>query len=110
MPPDSLLQQSSRSVLVVPGFLVQLEKTSRSQDLGNALAGKSTLNRLELTPAETSREARYKKIAVDEERVEEFFWKVFVQAHPQAPQSWFSTWTPPMIRCIEADLFLLLRD
>jgi hypothetical protein len=23
---------------------------------------------------------------VDEERVEEFFWKVFVQAHPQAPQ------------------------
>jgi hypothetical protein len=58
----------------------------RRQDRGKALAGKSTLNRLELTPVEASREARYKKIGVDEERVEEFFLKVFVQAHRPAPQ------------------------
>ena len=58
----------------------------RKQDRGKALAGKSTLNRLELTPAEANGKARYKKIGVDEQRVEEFFLKLFVQAHSTAPE------------------------
>ena len=58
----------------------------REQDRGKALAGKSTLNRLELTPAEASASDRYKKIVVQEEAVEEFFIEVFLQAHPQQPE------------------------
>jgi hypothetical protein len=40
---------------------------------------------LELTPAEASAKARYKKIVVREEAVAEFFVKLFLQAHRQAP-------------------------
>jgi Transposase DDE domain group 1 len=58
----------------------------RKQDRGKALAGKSTLNRLELTPAEASPKARYKKVVVQEEAVAEYFGKVFLRAHRQAPE------------------------
>jgi DDE family transposase len=58
----------------------------REQDRGKALAGKSTLNRLELTPAEARACDRYKKIVVQEAAVEEFFIEVFLQAHPQQPE------------------------
>jgi hypothetical protein len=37
----------------------------RAQDQGKAGAGKSTLNRLELTPADADAKARYKKIVYD---------------------------------------------
>jgi Transposase DDE domain group 1 len=57
----------------------------RPQDRGKALAGKSTLNRLELTPAKASTADRYKKIVVEEAAVEEFFTEVFLQAHRPAP-------------------------
>ena len=40
------------------------------RDRGKALAGKSTLNRLELTPAKTGPGARYKKIAVQPEAID----------------------------------------
>jgi hypothetical protein len=46
---------------------------SRAQDRGHALAGKSTLNRLELTPADASAAARYKKIVADPQGVEDYF-------------------------------------
>src|SRR3954454_23645918 len=58
----------------------------RKQDRGKALAGKSTLNRLELTPAEASAQARYKKVVVEEEAVAEFFGKVFLRAHQSVPE------------------------
>ncbi len=45
----------------------------RDQDKGKALAGKSTLNRLELTPADASAASRYKKIVGDPEALEEYF-------------------------------------
>ena len=41
----------------------------RKQDQGKALAGKSTLNRLELTPAKASATARYKKIVADPQAI-----------------------------------------
>ena len=59
---------------------------TREHDRGKALAGKSTLNRLELTPEGANAESRYKKIGVDGEQVEEFFLKVFVQAQGKAPK------------------------
>jgi hypothetical protein len=37
----------------------------REQDQGKAIAGKSTLNRLELTPEDANKKSRYKKIVAD---------------------------------------------
>ncbi|MFH1739313.1 MAG: transposase, partial [bacterium] len=56
----------------------------REQDKGKALAGKSTLNRLELTrPGEPD---RYKKIEIIKEAVNAFFVEVFLQAHETPPK------------------------
>lgn len=52
----------------------------RAQDRGHALAGKSTLNRLELTPPDASATARYKKIAADAGALEDFFINEFVRS------------------------------
>src|SRR5438105_2996313 len=56
------------------------------RDKGKALAGKSTLNRLELTPAHASRESRYKKIVINEGRVDPLFVDVFLRAHEKPPE------------------------
>lgn len=62
------------------------EKRVRAQDRGKAAAGKSTLNRLELTPAEpTGAELRYKKIIMKPEEIDRLFVEVFLQAHAEAP-------------------------
>lgn len=45
----------------------------RAQDKGKALAGKSTLNRLELTPADATSASRYKKIVAGQVDLEDFF-------------------------------------
>ena len=66
-----------------PLLAVLVEK---SDPVGEALAGKSTLNRLELTPATASAKARYKKIVADHAAVDRLFVDVFLAAHPQAPQ------------------------
>jgi hypothetical protein len=50
------------------------------------LAGKSTLNRLELRSDDPARDGRYKKIALDEQKVDDFFIDIFVQAHKEAPK------------------------
>ena len=51
-----------------------------------ALAGKSTLNRLELTKETASRKERYKKIVLDHGAVDCLLVEVFLQAHEEAPQ------------------------
>jgi hypothetical protein len=61
-------------------------KRARERDRGKALAGKSTLNRLELTPAETGPGARYKKVAVRPEGIDELLVTLFIEAHEQPPQ------------------------
>ena len=56
-------------------------------DLGKApLAGKSTLNRLELTRETASQKERYKKIALDHGAVDHLLVDVFLQAHQEAPK------------------------
>jgi hypothetical protein len=62
------------------------ESRARARDQGKALAGKSTLNRLELTAAEVKEKERYKKIRLDFAAVDELLGKIFVQAHPEAPK------------------------
>ena len=58
---------------------------SNPRDHGIPLAGKSTLNRLELTPAGASEKSRYKKIAARQGAVEEFFVETFLALHPEPP-------------------------
>lgn len=58
---------------------------AESADLAAPGAGKSTLNRLELTGATVGTDARYKKITVDHDAVDRLFVDVFVQAHPTPP-------------------------
>jgi hypothetical protein len=58
----------------------------RLKDRGKALAGKSTLNRLELTPVGADADSRYKKIVAHLGDVEDLFVQLFLQAHPRAPR------------------------
>ena len=53
----------------------------RPRDRGKALAGKSTLNRLELTPPDADSDSRYKKITCRTHDVERLFVTLFLQAH-----------------------------
>jgi hypothetical protein len=57
----------------------------RNRDKGKALAGKSTLNRLELTPVRANKKSRYKKIPVDRHAVDAFFIEVFLDSYKQPP-------------------------
>jgi len=58
---------------------------ARERDQGKALAGKSTLNRLELTGEAVSEKERYKKIAMDQVAVDRLLVEVFLQAHREPP-------------------------
>lgn len=58
---------------------------SRARDCGKALAGKSTLNRLELTPADADAKSRYKKIVYNKKAIEDVFVEFFLQAHETPP-------------------------
>ena len=55
------------------------------KDRGCAVAGKSTLNRLELSPAGADARARYKKIVMDEEAIDDLLVDLFLQAHRNKP-------------------------
>ncbi len=60
-----------------------LNVLSGKRDLDAALAGKSTLNRLELTKAEPS---RYHKISYAEEKIDRLLVELFLEAQARAPQ------------------------
>jgi len=57
----------------------------RKQDQGKAGAGKSTLNRLELTPADAHAKTRYKKIVYTGEAMDRLLTDLFLEAHDQPP-------------------------
>lgn len=56
------------------------------RDKGKALAGKSTLNRLELTPLDATEKSRYKKIVYQEENIKSFFIDTFLDSHKEKPK------------------------
>src|SRR3954470_18829282 len=58
----------------------------RQRDRGKALAGKSTLNRLELSPVGADADSRYKKIPCRTHDVERLFVTLFLQAHSHPPE------------------------
>jgi hypothetical protein len=55
------------------------------RDKGKALAGKSTLNRLELTPVRANADSRYKKIVAHLDAMQQFLVQVFVQQYVVPP-------------------------
>ena len=57
----------------------------RLRDQGKALAGRNTLNRLELTPRRADAGSRYKKIVFDQRGIESLFVDVYLQLHPTPP-------------------------
>lgn len=65
-----------------PLFAVLAEQ----DDLTAPLAGKSTLNRLELSGATIAGAERYKRIAVDHDAVDRLLVDVFLQAHATPPR------------------------
>ena len=65
----------------------------RPQDQGKPLAGKSTLNRLELTPPDASPASRYQKIVAQPEAMERLFVDLFLRAHA----------TPPAVLVLDLD-------
>lgn len=69
-----------------PLMAVLAGKTEPSPAEGFALAGKSTLNRLELTPVGADEESRYKKIVARHGEIENFFVKSFLQVHFKPPK------------------------
>jgi hypothetical protein len=57
----------------------------QQRDRGKALAGKSTLNRLELTPVGSNGTHRYKKIVAHLHQIHDFLVDAFLIQHPSAP-------------------------
>jgi hypothetical protein len=58
----------------------------QAEDHGKALASKSTLNRLELTPVDASEESRYKKIVYSGEMIDDFFINMFLNSYQSVPE------------------------
>lgn len=58
----------------------------RERDKGKALAGKSTLNRLELTPWHADASHRYKKIVAQNGKMDGLMIDIFLEAHATPPK------------------------
>ena len=62
------------------------ENRSHEADRGKPLAGKSTLNRLELTPVGADEDSRYKKIVAHMNQIENYLVDTFLRQHATPPQ------------------------
>ena len=62
------------------------ETRKREQDKGCAIAGKSTLNRLELTPLDADATSRYKKIVADTRAMDDLLVDLFLEAYVSPPE------------------------
>ena len=65
---------------------VEGRKRRRKRDRGKAGAGKSTLNRLELTPPEADEKSRYKKIVLDTAAVDDTLVNLYIQRQRRQPR------------------------
>jgi len=75
---------------VVMGVLSEKHEPSgtdrlREKDQGKPIAGKSTLNRLELTPEDANEKSRYKKIVADGGAIDELMVDVFIESYESPP-------------------------
>ena len=58
----------------------------RASDRGKAMAGKSTLNRLELRTDDPKLDVAYKKISANTDKIDRYFVDVFLQGYEEAPE------------------------
>jgi hypothetical protein len=72
--------------LVVEKFDPEGKERRRSSDRGKVLASSSTLNRLELTPADVDSENRYWKIVHHPEKIEDLLIKLFLDSYEMLPE------------------------
>ncbi|MET0503412.1 MAG: IS1380 family transposase, partial [Candidatus Binatia bacterium] len=82
---DSLRHDVMMGVLCEKSDPSGMERV-RKRDQGKAVAGKSTLNRLELTPEQANEKSRYKKIVAHGEQIDDLMVEVCIQAQPIAPK------------------------
>jgi hypothetical protein len=83
---DHDLLRADPLLAVLAGSADPTGATRRSaRDTGKPLAGKSTLNRLELTATAVGPTERYKKITVDHAAIDRLFVDLFVQSHATPP-------------------------
>lgn len=80
---DQLRHDPLLAVLVGKKDPFGTDRHGRNQ--GKALAGKSTLNRLELTPVRANADSRYKKIVAHLDTMQQYFVEMFVQQHVVPP-------------------------
>jgi DDE family transposase len=80
---DRLRHDPLLAILV--GKTDPLGQHRRQRDQGKALAGKSTLNRLELTPVGADGDSRYKKIVAHLDAMQAFFVEAFLVQHATPP-------------------------
>lgn len=62
------------------------KKRKRTRDEGVALAGKSTVNRLELRPEAAGPTERYKKIETDAAKIDDLMVDIFLESFAEAPE------------------------
>ena len=75
---------------VVMGLLCEKSDPSgsnrvRERDQGKAIAGKSTLNRLELTPEGANENSRYKKIVAQGEQIDDVMVEICIESQVETP-------------------------
>jgi hypothetical protein len=80
---DTLRHDSLLATLV--GKKDPLGNDRRTRDQGKALAGKSTLNRLELTPVRADADSRYKKIVAHLDAMQNYLVDLFQQQYVLPP-------------------------
>jgi hypothetical protein len=56
------------------------------RETGQPLAGKSTLNRMELIPSDSEQPHRYHKISYSADHLDRLLVKIFLESHPRAPR------------------------
>ena len=81
---DDLRADPLLALLAGKADLEGAERRKR-RDRGKPGAGKSTLNRLELTPKQATAKDRYKKIVMQEEAVDGLLVELYIQAQPCKP-------------------------
>ena len=82
---DTLRDDPLLALAVGKPDLVGVQRV-RARDRGHALAGKSTLNRLERTPAKLKPQERYTKVVYDAASIEALLTDDFIRTQPHPPK------------------------
>jgi hypothetical protein len=82
---DTLRDDPVMALAAGKGDLFGQQRKQR-RDRGHALAGKSTLNRLERTPSEATAKSRYHKIVYHGSAIDDLLIEVFLRAHSEPPR------------------------